>query len=305
MSLTTRLSALLAAVTMSTALFAVTSHAADAPADAPAASAAASAPAAAPAADAAAPAASAPAAAGDTAAPAKEAVDNPYGPDALWKNGDFVARSTLIILAIMSMGSWYIIVTKLIDQFRLMGQAGEVKSKFWKANSIAAGTASLKETSPFRFIAETGSKSTQHHDGALLEQIDLNTWVTMAIQRAVERVQSRLADGLAFLATVGSTAPFIGLFGTVWGIYNALTGIGVAGQASIDKVAGPVGEALIMTAFGLFVAVPAVLGYNWLVKRNKSAMEEVRSFSADLHSVLISGVMSSSQSVQAQQVKKA
>jgi biopolymer transport protein ExbB len=290
---------------MSTALFAVTSHAADAPADAPAASAAASAPAAAPAADAAAPAASAPAAAGDTAAPAKEAVDNPYGPDALWKNGDFVARSTLIILAIMSMGSWYIIVTKLIDQFRLMGQAGEVKSKFWKANSIAAGTASLKETSPFRFIAETGSKSTQHHDGALLEQIDLNTWVTMAIQRAVERVQSRLADGLAFLATVGSTAPFIGLFGTVWGIYNALTGIGVAGQASIDKVAGPVGEALIMTAFGLFVAVPAVLGYNWLVKRNKSAMEEVRSFSADLHSVLISGVMSSSQSVQAQQVKKA
>jgi biopolymer transport protein ExbB len=305
MSLTTRLSALLAAVTMSTALFAVTSHAADAPADAPAASAAASAPAAAPAADAAAPAASAPAAAGDTAAPAKEAVDNPYGPDALWKNGDFVARSTLIILAIMSMGSWYIIVTKLIDQFRLMGQASEVKSKFWKANSIAAGTASLKETSPFRFIAETGTKSTQHHDGALLEQIDLNTWVTMAVQRAVERVQSRLADGLAFLATVGSTAPFIGLFGTVWGIYNALTGIGVAGQASIDKVAGPVGEALIMTAFGLFVAVPAVLGYNWLVKRNKSAMEEVRSFSADLHSVLISGVMSSSQSVQAQQVKKA
>lgn len=305
MSLTTRLSALLAAVTMSTALFAVTAHAADAPADAPAASATAAAPAA-PAAAADTTAAPATPAADAAAAPAgKEAVANPYGPDALWKNGDFVAKSTLIILAIMSMGSWYIIVTKLIDQFRLMGQAGEVKTKFWKANSIAAGTSSLKESSPFRFIAETGSKSTQHHDGALLEQIDLNTWVTMAIQRAVERVQSRLADGLAFLATVGSTAPFIGLFGTVWGIYNALTGIGVAGQASIDKVAGPVGEALIMTAFGLFVAVPAVLGYNWLVKRNKSAMEEVRSFSADLHSVLISGVMTSSQSVQAQQAKKA
>ena len=296
MSLTTRITALIAAVTMSATLFAVTAHAADAPAAdaAPAASApAAAAPAAV---DAAAPAAAAPA--------GKEEVSNPYGPDALWKNGDFVARSTLIILAIMSMGSWYIIVTKLIDQFRLMGQAGEVKTKFWKANSIAAGTASLKETSPFRFIAESGSKSTQHHDGALLEQIDLNTWVTMAIQRAVERVQSRLQDGLAFLATVGSTAPFVGLFGTVWGIYNALTQIGVAGQASIDKVAGPVGEALIMTAFGLFVAVPAVLGYNWLVKRNKGAMEEVRSFSADLHSVLISGVMSSSQSVQAQTAKK-
>jgi biopolymer transport protein ExbB len=293
MSLTTRLSALFAAVMMSAALFAVPAHAADAPAAAPAASAAA------PAADNAAP-------AGEAAAPAvtKEEVANPYGPDALWKNGDFVARSTLIILAIMSMGSWYIIVTKLIDQFRLMGQAGEVQSKFWKANSIQAGTASLKESSPFRFIAESGTKSTQHHDGALLEQIDLNTWVTMAIQRAVERVQSRLQDGLAFLATVGSTAPFVGLFGTVWGIYNALTQIGVAGQASIDKVAGPVGEALIMTAFGLFVAVPAVLGYNWLVKRNKGAMEEVRSFSADLHSVLLSGVMSSSQSVQAQTAAK-
>jgi biopolymer transport protein ExbB len=287
------MSALIAAVMISAATFAVPVQAADAPA-APAAEAVA--PAAAPAADAA-----------PAAAPvmAKEEVANPYGPDALWKNGDFVARSTLIILAIMSMGSWYIIVTKLIDQFRLMGQAGEVTSKFWRASSIAAGTASLKETSPFRYIAESGSKSLQHHDGALLEQIDLSTWVTMAIARAVERVQSRLQDGLAFLATVGSTAPFVGLFGTVWGIYNALTQIGVAGQASIDKVAGPVGEALIMTAFGLFVAVPAVLGYNWLVKRNKGAMEEVRGFSADLHSVLISGVMSSSQSVQAQVVKKA
>jgi len=295
MSLTTRLSALFAAVTMSAALFAVPAHAADAPAAdaAPAASA----PAAAPAADAAAPA---------TAAPAgKEEIANPYGPDALWKNGDFVARGTLITLVIMSVGSWYITVTKLISQFRMMGQAGEVKSKFWKASSIAAGTASLKETSPFRFIAESGTKSTEHHDGALLDQIDLNTWVTMAIQRAVERVQSRLQDGLAFLATVGSTAPFVGLFGTVWGILNALTNIGAAGQASIDKVAGPVGEALYMTAFGLFVAVPAVLGYNWLIRRNKSAMEEIRTFSADLHSVLISGVMSSSQSVQAQTAKKA
>jgi biopolymer transport protein ExbB len=113
----------------------------------------------------------------------------------------------------------------------------------------------------------------------------------MSIQRAVDKIHSRLQDGLAFLATVGSTAPFVGLFGTVWGIYGALTRIGIAGQASIDKVAGPVGEALIMTAFGLFVAVPAVLGYNFLIRRNKSAMEEVRAFSSDLHLVLISGVM--------------
>jgi biopolymer transport protein ExbB len=296
----TRLSAVLAAV-----LFSVTAASAlvSAPAfaDAPAAAApAAGAPAdaaAAPAADAAAaPAAegAAPAAAGE-----KEEVKNPYGFQAMWEEGDFVNKGTIIILSLMSMGSWYIIITKLIDQSKIMRQSKEVSQKFWKANSIAAGSAALKEGSPFRFIAETGTKATQHHDGALLEQIDLSTWVTMQVQRAVDRVQSRLQDGLSFLATVGSTSPFIGLFGTVWGIYNALTNIGMSGNASIDKVAGPVGEALIMTAFGLFVAVPAVLGYNWLVRRNKSAMEDIRSFSADVHSVLVSGAMSTSEAARA------
>jgi biopolymer transport protein ExbB len=222
-------------------------------------------------------------------------VENPFGFEAVW-NGGFVSRGTLIILTIMSMGSWYIIVTKLIDQMKIFKQSKESAAKFWKASSIAAGAATLTDGSPFRFIAETGTKATAHHDGALLEQIDLSTWVTMSIQRAVDKVQSRLQDGLSFLATVGSTAPFIGLFGTVWGIYNALINIGMTGNASIDKVAGPVGEALIMTAFGLFVAVPAVLGYNWLVRRNKSAMEDVRAFSADVHSVLISGAMSTADS---------
>ena len=226
------------------------------------------------------------------AAPAAEKIDNPYGLDALWKGGDLVARGTLVILVLMSMSSWYIIITKVIDQTKLGGQAADANKKFWQANSVQAGVASLKDGSPYRFIADTGIKSTVHNDGALLEHIDLNTWVTMSIQRAVERVQSRLQDGLALLATVGSTAPFVGLFGTVWGIYNALTAIGIAGQASIDKVAGPVGEALIMTAIGLGVAVPAVLGYNFLVRRNKLAMENIRSFSSDLHSVLLSGAMS-------------
>jgi biopolymer transport protein ExbB len=239
--------------------------------------------------------ASTPAAPAATAhAGGKEEVENPFGIQAVWAGG-FVPRATLVILSLMSMGSWYIIITKLLDQMKIMKQAKETTAKFWKANSIAAGSASLKVGSPFRFIAESGTKATEHHDGALLEQIDLSTWVTMSIQRAVEKVQSRLQDGLSFLATVGSTAPFIGLFGTVWGIYGALTNIGMTGNASIDKVAGPVGEALIMTAFGLFVAVPAVLGYNWLVRRNKSAMEDVRSFSADVHSVLISGAMSTSE----------
>jgi biopolymer transport protein ExbB len=287
----TRLSAVLAAVlfsvTAATALVSSAQEQASAAASAPAADAAA--PAAAPAADAAAaPAAEAPAA---PAAHGKEEVDNPYGFAAVWEAG-FVSRGTLIILSLMSMGSWYIIITKLIDQTKIFKQSKETSAKFWKASSIAAGSASLTDGSPFRFIAETGTKATQHHDGALLEQIDLSTWVTMSIQRAVDKVQSRLQDGLSFLATVGSTAPFIGLFGTVWGIYNALIAIGMSGNASIDKVAGPVGEALIMTAFGLFVAVPAVLGYNWLVRRNKSAMEDVRAFSADVHSVLISGAMS-------------
>ena len=219
----------------------------------------------------------------------KEVVENPYGLEALWKQGDFVSRGTLIILIIMSMGSWYIMFVKVYEQMKLFRQAREVQNKFWQASSVADGTSQLKEGTAFRYIAESGVKSTVHHEGKLLEQIDLNTWVTMSLQRAVDNVASRLQDGLAFLATVGSTAPFVGLFGTVWGIYHALTAIGIAGQASIDKVAGPVGEALIMTAFGLAVAVPAVLGYNWLVRRNKVALEQLRNFGADLHMVLGSG----------------
>ena len=294
----TRLSAVLAAVLFSvTAASALVS--APAMADAPA-SAAAEAPAAAPADTAAAPAAdaaaAAPAAEGAAAAPAgQEEVENPFGIKAVWESG-WVPRGTIIIMSLMSIGSWYIIITKLIDQSKIMRQAKDMNAKFWKASSIAAGTTTLADGSPFRFIAETGTKATAHHDGALLEQIDLSTWVTMSIQRAVDKVQSRLQDGLSFLATVGSTAPFIGLFGTVWGIYGALTNIGMTGNASIDKVAGPVGEALIMTAFGLAVAVPAVLGYNWLVRRNKTVMEDIRTFSADVHSVLISGAMSTADS---------
>ena len=217
---------------------------------------------------------------------ATETVENPYGLEALWKAGDFIAKGVLVIMVIMSMGSWYIMIVKLWEQAKLSGQAKAAAKTFWSAGSIRQGADTLHEASPFRFIAEAGLEATKKHDG-LLGQVDLNTWITMSIQRSIERVQSRLQDGLAFLATVGSTAPFIGLFGTVWGIYHALTAIGVAGQASIDKVAGPVGEALIMTAIGLAVAVPAVLGYNWLVRRNKSAMEDVRAFGNDLHSVLL------------------
>jgi biopolymer transport protein ExbB len=215
-------------------------------------------------------------------------VENPYGLEALWRGSDWVAKGTLIILVIMSMGSWYVIIVKLYEQSKLKREAKIANQKFWKAPTVKQGAETLRAGSPFRFIAESGLEATNKHDG-LLGNVNLNDWVTMSIQRAIENIGSRLGDGLAFLATVGSTAPFVGLFGTVWGIYHALTAIGIAGQASIDKVAGPVGEALIMTAIGLAVAVPAVLGYNWLVRRNKAAMEQVRGFGADLHAVLLSG----------------
>ena len=219
---------------------------------------------------------------------AKEEVMNPYGLDALWSQGDFVARGTLIIMIIMSMASWYVIFTKLFEQSKMLKAADKVGEGFWKAGSMKQAAGTLAEGSAFRYIAEQGVKADDRHEGTLVEQIDRHTWITMSVDRAVGNINSRMQDGLAVLATVGSTAPFVGLFGTVWGIYHALTAIGISGQASIDKVAGPVGEALIMTAFGLAVAVPAVMGYNWLIRRNKQVMEKVRAFSGDVHNVLLS-----------------
>jgi biopolymer transport protein ExbB len=215
-----------------------------------------------------------------------EPIENPYGLKALWQQGDPVARGTLLLLLVMSMGSWYVIVTKFAEQSRMGRQARSVDADFWAGGSVQQAVAALAADSPFRYIAEKALEGAGKHEG-LLGAIDFNTWVTMAIQRAMARVQSRLQSGLAVLATVGSTAPFVGLFGTVWGIYHALVSIGLSGQASIDKVAGPVGEALIMTALGLAVAVPAVLGYNWLVRRNKAVMDEVQAFGGDLHAVML------------------
>ena len=217
---------------------------------------------------------------------APEAVANPYGLRALWAQGDWVARVTLLILAIMSLGSWYVLIAKLVAQSRMGGQSKDANLNFWKADTVRQGAEKLAPASPYRFIAEAALEATRKHDG-LIGQVDLNTWTAQSIERAVATVHSRTQEGLAVLATVGSTAPFVGLFGTVWGIYNALVKIGASGQASIDKVAGPVGEALIMTALGLAVAVPAVLGYNWLVRRNKVAIDTVRAFGSDLHTVLL------------------
>jgi biopolymer transport protein ExbB len=220
------------------------------------------------------------------AAAAAPAEENPYGLGALWAQGDAVAKGTLLILVLMSMGSWYVIFTKFAEQAKLNKQAKAAQDSFWSASTVAQGKDTLEQGSAFRFIAEKGLEGASKHTG-LLGAVDFNEWVTMSIQRAIGNVQSRMQDGLAVLATVGSTAPFVGLFGTVWGIYHALVKIGMSGQASIDKVAGPVGEALIMTAIGLAVAVPAVLGYNFLVRRNKAVMEQVNAFGSDLHAVLL------------------
>ncbi|MCV2354165.1 MotA/TolQ/ExbB proton channel family protein [Paucibacter sp. B2R-40] len=232
-------------------------------------------------------------AAADAAAPAPVAaaaakpVDNPYGLKAMLEHGDFVSKGVLALLVIMSMGSWYILITKLWDSHKLSAEAKSVRTNFFKKASLAEGIKGLSEGSAFRFIAASAIEASEHHEGALTENIDHSTWVTMNVERSVSEVNSRVQGGLGFLATVGSTSPFIGLFGTVWGILQALTAIGVAGQASIDKVAGPVGEALLMTAFGLAVAVPAVLGYNWMVNRNKEVMGQIRAFAADVHGVLM------------------
>ena len=278
-SLITRSHTMLAAFALATSLIAVPQIAA-AQASAPAAEASATATTAAPAP------AAAPAPVAD-ATTTKETVDNPYGLGALWAQGDFVAKFVLVLLVLMSLGSWYILITKLYESFKLSGEARQVRKGFFKAATLKDAVGTLKDGSAFRFIAESGMAADEHHEGALTDNIDRNTWVTQGVQRSIDDVRSRLQDGLGFLATVGSTAPFVGLFGTVWGIYHALTAIGIAGQASIDKVAGPVGEALIMTAIGLAVAVPAVLGYNWLVSRNKASMEQVRAFGADLHGILM------------------
>jgi len=222
-------------------------------------------------------------------APDTTQVENPFGLTAFVKQLDPVGTGVLVILIVMSLASWYILLTKLWDQRRLRKDYAEVHKGFWTAGNLRDGIAKLGKDNVFKMVAEDGVRAAQHHEGRLTDQIPLHEWITVSLYRSVDSINSRLQNGLAVLATVGSTAPFVGLFGTVWGIYNALISISLAGQASLDKVAGPIGEALIMTALGLFVAVPAVMGYNWLLRRNKDIQEKLRYFTADLHSYLVSG----------------
>ena len=220
--------------------------------------------------------------------------NNPYGIAALWSGGDPVIRTVAVLLLLMSIASWFIIVTRAWRVVKLRRSA-RASADFWHAHSYGEGLHMLDgdaERNPFRHLAEEGKAAIDHHASNkedLHGQISLAEWLTESLRGAIDESAERMQSGLSVLASVGATAPFVGLFGTVWGIYHALVGIGVAGQASIDKVAGPVGEALIMTAFGLAVAIPAVLGYNALMRANKGMLGKLNRFARQLHAYFLTG----------------
>ncbi len=220
-----------------------------------------------------------------------------FGLAHVWQQGDWVTRTVAVILLAMSLASWMVILIKALDLRRHRAQARACES-FWHSSDFADGLTKLGDDAenPFRELAVQGREATRHilhQDGQqkpqLHDSLDVSDWVTRTLRNTVDDFTARLQSGLAILASVGSTAPFVGLFGTVWGIYHALLGIGAAGTATIDKVAGPIGEALIMTALGLAVAIPAVLGYNALVRGNKSVLHKLNRFAHDLHAYFVTG----------------
>ena len=215
------------------------------------------------------------------AATAEAAPKNQFGFWEAMEAGGAVAWSTVIILGIMSFGSFYILFTKYFEQAKVMRQGRDLRANFWRANSLSEGANKLDKNSAWRQIVDDGLNA-ERAAGKMTDQTEAHDWLHGSLARSEDTINARLASGLPFLATVGATAPFIGLFGTVVGIYRALINIGLAGSASIDKVAGPVGEALIMTALGLLVAVPAVLAYNYLQSRNKRIAEQLTGFSTDV-----------------------
>ncbi|HEX8442821.1 MAG TPA: MotA/TolQ/ExbB proton channel family protein [Allosphingosinicella sp.] len=214
--------------------------------------------------------------------------ENPYGLMAALEQGGTIAWATFIILVVMSAASWYILFVKLFEQQKIINQGKRARTTFWQSANLREGAAKLEKNSAYRQIVDDALIAQEQHN-KLTDPIDQHDWMMGSLARSQGAIASRLSNGMALLATVGSTAPFVGLFGTVVGIYRALIKIGSSGQASIDAVAGPVGEALIMTAIGLVVAVPAVMAYNWLMRRNKSVLEELARFTNDVHGYMMSG----------------
>ncbi|WP_096696244.1 MotA/TolQ/ExbB proton channel family protein [Polaromonas sp. AER18D-145] len=225
-------------------------------------------------------------------------MNSQFGLMNVWAQGDFVTRAVALLLIGMSLVSWIVILTKTLDVLKYKKIARSAED-FWHSEDFAAGLARLGSdpANPFRQLAIEGREATAHHRNTrahLHDTLDVSDWVTRSLRNTIDEFTSRLQSGLAILASVGSTAPFIGLFGTVWGIYHALLAIGTAGQATIDKVAGPIGESLIMTALGLAVAIPAVLGYNALVRGNKGVLHKLNRFAHDLHAYFVTGARVSS-----------
>jgi biopolymer transport protein ExbB len=214
--------------------------------------------------------------------------ENPYGLMAALEQGGVIAWATFLILVGMSVFSFYIMFTKLFEQQKIMNQGKKIRQGFWNMTSLKDGANKLEKNSAYRQIVDDALVAQEQHN-KLTDPVEAHDWLHGSLNRSQGLINSKLGGGLAFLATVGATAPFIGLFGTVIGIYRALIKIGLAGQASIDAVAGPVGEALIMTALGLAVAVPAVLAYNWLQRRNKAIAEDLSAFSNDVLGYMMSG----------------
>jgi biopolymer transport protein ExbB len=222
------------------------------------------------------------------------ATENPYGIEALWTQSDYVGKGVFVILIVMSLWSWLVMINKWLDQRTLRKVAAEAEKNFFSAGSMQEGIAKLKgKVNPFRDIAQDGLQAVEHHRKSaardVTSNIELADFVQTHIDKRASMLQSSLQSGMVVLASVGATAPFVGLFGTVWGIYHALISISIAGQASLDKVAGPIGEALIMTALGLAVAVPAVLGFNGLLRGNKGLMERANYFAHDVSAALLAG----------------
>lgn len=220
-------------------------------------------------------------------------MESQFGLAHVWSQGDWVIRGVALLLLGMSLASWMVILFKAMDLMRYRKLARD-SDAFWHAPDISEGIHRLgpPRDNPFRSLAEGGGEAVAHHRQAkahLHDSLDISDWVTRCLRNSIDGATARMQSGLAVLASVGSTAPFVGLFGTVWGIYHALLSIGVAGQATIDQVAGPVGEALIMTALGLAVAIPAVLGYNALVRGNKAVLGRLNSFAYDLHAYYVTG----------------
>ncbi|MEM5387934.1 MotA/TolQ/ExbB proton channel family protein [Paraburkholderia phymatum] len=226
-----------------------------------------------------------------------------YGIAHVWAQGDFVTRGIAVALLIMSVLSWSVIVIKSWHVMRLKRLTKNAEQAFWHADDFNDGVKKLgSDTSspaenPFLALALSGQEAADHHHQTqphLHDRMDVSDWVTRCLKDTMDDSIARMQSGLAILASIGSTAPFVGLFGTVWGIYHALLTIGATGQSSIDQVAGPVGEALIMTAFGLFVAIPAVLGYNALTRANKAIVSRLSRFAHGLHAFFVTGARLSS-----------